>query len=321
VWADNGINSEFFVADNDNSSTRFRFTGAETFDAFKIGFTMEFEAQRNASNLLDIGQDNDGDFEFNERWLEAYFETNLGKLSVGKGSGAADNTAEVDLSGTAVIMYAGVGDTAAGFTFYRKDGTSTGTSVGDTRDDFDGLGRNNRIRYDSPVFSGFQVAGSITNGDAYELSGWYTGDFGNLGKLAAAAGYVDTQHRKNSAGAQLDYDQINASASWLLPFGLNFTASWGRRSFNDARSNQPTAKNYYFKVGYKFGVHALAGELGRTDDLDQSGDESSNFGLAYVMTPWDGVEFYAAGRLYELDRPGERLHDISQLMAGTRIKF
>jgi hypothetical protein len=44
-------------------------------------------------------------------------------------------------------------------------------------------------------------------------------------------------------------------------------------------------------------------------------------GLAYVITPWDGVELYAAVRLYELDRPGESLHEISQIMAGTRIKF
>jgi hypothetical protein len=27
MWADNGKQSDFFVADNDNSSTRFRFTG------------------------------------------------------------------------------------------------------------------------------------------------------------------------------------------------------------------------------------------------------------------------------------------------------
>jgi len=47
-----------------------------------------------------------------------------GKFSVGKGSGAADSTSEVDLSGTSVIMYAGVNDTAAGFTWTFKDGNS-----------------------------------------------------------------------------------------------------------------------------------------------------------------------------------------------------
>jgi hypothetical protein len=317
MWADNGNDSDFFIADNDNSSTRFRFTGTEAFDWGKIGFLIELEAQRNASNTLDIPNTGDGDFEFNDRWLDAYFETGFGKISLGKGSGAADNTAEVDLSGTAVITYAGVNDTAGGFTWKAADGTDfrPGLTVGDTRSDFDGLGRNERVRYDTPMFAGFNFAGSITNGNAWELAGFYASEF-PFGKLAAAAGYVDSRDRDT-----IRYKQWDGSVSWLAPFGLNLTFSAGQRDPQAGGGSK--ADNFYSKVGYKFGIHAVSAELGITKDLNAAGDESSNWGAGYVITPWNGVELYAALRRYRLETSAEPddPDDISQVMAGTRIKF
>ena len=94
MWADNGNSRDFFVADNDNSSSRFRFTGAQAVDWGDIGFRIELEAQRNASNTLDIPNTGDGSFDFNDRWIEAYFDSKFGKVSLGKGDGAANNTAE-----------------------------------------------------------------------------------------------------------------------------------------------------------------------------------------------------------------------------------
>ena len=315
MWADNGDSSDYFIADNDNSSTRLRFLGSQDLQWGKIGFIIELEAQRNASNTLDIPNTGDGGFEFNDRWLDAYFETDYGKLSIGKGDGAANNTAEVDLSGTTVITYAGVGDTAGGFTWKAGDGTDfRGTlTVGDTRSNFDGLSRNERLRYDSPSFAGFTVAGSVTNGNAWELAGFYAADF-PFGKLAAAAGFVDSRDRGTPR-----FKQWDGSVSWLAPFGLNLTFSAGQR---DPQGGEK-ADNFYSKVGYKFGMHAVSVEMGITKDLAAAGDESSNWGAGYVITPWDGVELYAALRRYSLEtdlEPGDP-EDISQIMAGTRIKF
>lgn len=334
MWADNGVDSDFFVADNDNSSTRVRWTGNQDVGLVTAGFTIELEAERNASNKLDIPNSGDGGFDWNDRWLEAWFRGNWGKISIGKGDGAANGTSEVDLSGTAVIIYSGVDVTAGGFTWTVKDGTPAGTpfrnglDVGDTRSNFDGLSRNERIRYDTPQFVGFSFAGGITNGSAWELAGRYAADLGGH-KLAAALGYIDTADRE-SAGAPLDYTQWGASASWLAPFGLNLTAAAGVRNFTGVKKqarlaggNTDDSQNYYFKIGWRFGIHALAAEWGRTDDLDFKGDASSNHGLAYVITPWKGIELYAAGRLYELKQTRDPVdpEDISQIMAGTRIKF
>jgi hypothetical protein len=317
MWTDNGNASDFFIADNDNSSTRFRFTGTETFGKVDTGFKIELEAQRNATDTLDIPNTGDGDFEFNDRWLEVYFEGVYGKISIGKGSGAADNTSETDLSGTAVIMYAAVNDTTADFTWTFDNGTKivrngVNLAVGDTRSNFDGLSRNERVRYDSPKFAGFSLAGSITNGDAWEVSGWYTGDFDALGKLAASIGYVDSNDR-----SPLTYTQWGGSVSWLHPIGINVTLSLGQRD-TDGDTN---ADNGYAKVGYKFGMHAVAVEYGQTSDLDQKGDTSDNLGAAYVVNPWSGIEFYAAVRSFSFEQYGPNPENINQIMTGTRIKF
>lgn len=318
MWADNGEDNDIFIGDNENSSTRFRFTGSEEFNGVTAGITIEFDVERNLSANFDLPNRGDGDFSLLDRWLDATFAGAFGKVSLGKGSGAADGTAEVDLSGTAVITYSGVNNTAGGFTFIDKTThLPSGTTVGDTRSNFDGLSRNSRLRYDTPKFAGFSLAGSLTNGNAWEVSGWYAAEFDGLGKLAVAFGYVDTNDR-GAIGSE--FTQWDGSLSWLAPFGLNVTFAMGQRDPDAAGSVK--ADNGYVKVGWQFGsIHAASVEYGQTKDLDTRGDKSKNYGLAYVIKPWQSVELYAGARLYELDRRGASLDDIKQIMAGTRIKF
>lgn len=315
MLADNGNQSDFFIGDNENSSTRFRFVGSEDFDGITVALRIEFDAERNLSSTFDIPNTGDGSFRLLDRWFDASFAGDLGKISLGKGSGAADTTAERDFSGTSVITYSSPVDTAGGFTFWDKDTNSkSGTTVGDTCSNFDGLGRNSRIRYDTPNFAGFSLATSFTNGDAYEVGVGYSIERDGFGKLAAAAGYVDTASRGTSKYTQWDW-----SVSWLAPYGLNVTFAFGKRDPDAAGSE--AAYTWYYKVGWKTGIHAVSVEYGQTKDLDMKGDESSHYGGAYVVKPWKIVELYAAGRVYTLDRTRANLEDISQIMAGTRIKF
>ena len=267
MWADNGVDDDIFIGDNENSSTRLRFTGSEEFNGVTAGIRIEFDAERNLSSSFDLPNRGDGTFRLLDRWFDATFAGTFGKISLGKGSGAADNTAEMDLSGTAVITYSGVNDTAGGFTFINKTTRlPSGTTVGDTRSNFDGLGRNSRLRYDTPKFAGFSLAGSGTNGNALEVSGWYTGEFDGLGKLAVAVGYVDS----NDRGAS-EYTQWDGSLSWLAPFGLNVTLSVGQRDPDVAGSVK--ADNGYVKVGWKlYNIHAVSVEYGLTKDLALKGD-------------------------------------------------
>jgi predicted porin len=191
-------------------------------------------------------------------------------------------------------------------------------TVGNTRSNFDGLSRNDRLRYDTPKFGGLNLSGSATNGDAYEVAARYSQEFGGFGKLAGAAGYVDTKDRDTSdSPPKTRFKQIGASLSWLHPSGINLTGAWGNK--DPQVSGSVDSDNAYIKLGYKTDIHAFSVEWGQTDDLNAKGDESSNVGAAYVITPWKGVEFYAMGRLYELDRSsGPSIEDITVIMAGTR---
>ena len=314
MWADNGKDSEVFNVDNDNSSTRFRFTGSEEVnDSVKVGVVWENEFQSNASNNVDIGQENDGTSAFNDRKLEAYFVMPFGKVSIGQGDGAGNGTSEEDLSGTSVIMYSGVNDTAGSINFRDNDDNKIAT-IDSTRSNFDGLSRNDRLRYDTPKFGGATLSVSGTNGDAYELAARYSGDFDSLGKITAAIAYVDANKRTDP-----EYTQIGGSVSWLHTSGINLTVSSGSRDI-DNTGTDPV--NYYGKLGYKFDIHAIAVEYGVTEDLAQNKDESKNYGLAYVIKPWNGVEFYSTYRMYELDRDGtSNIEDVRQVMVGTRVKF
>jgi predicted porin len=317
MWADNGNNDELFHVDNDNSSTRFRLVGSEKVsDRIEVGVVWESQFESNSSSSVDIGQDGDGASSFTERKLEAWFgNQSAGKLWIGQGDGAANGTSEVDLSGTSVIIYSGVNDTAGSINF-RDSNDTVITTIGSTRSNFDGLSRNDRLRYDSPSFFGTTVSASITNGDAWELAGRWAGEFQGLGKIAAAVGLVDNGDRGT------DFQQLGGSVSWLAPFGLNLTFAGGIREWSEGSRDGDDSLNLYTKVGYKWDIHAVAGEFGQTNDLAADGDESRNVGAAYVITPWSGVDFYATIRTYELERDGvDNIEDIGQIMVGTRVKF
>jgi len=299
---DNGVDSELFHVDNDNSSTRFRFVGSEEIGhGMTAGIVWESQFESNSSAKIDVPQNDDNGSTFSERKLEAYFSGTWGKATIGQGSGAADGTAEVDLSGTSVITYAGVVDMASSVSFVDSSGTKI-TTIGKTRNQFDGLGRVDRLRYDSPKLGPVTLSTSITNGDAWELAAKVATEMEGIGKIAAAIGYTDTQDREKE-DVKMAYEQLGGSVSFLHDTGVNLTLSYGSRD----QDNSSDATNYYVKLGYKQGKHAVSVEWGQTDDLEEDGDK--------------GIELYAGYRLYELDRSSVSTEDISVFMAGTRVKF
>lgn len=314
MWADNGNDTDILHVDNTNSSTRFRFVGEQAFDTVTVGVVWESEFASNPSSKVEIGQDTDGDATFGERKLEAWFGGAFGKVWIGQGDGAANATSETDLSGTSVIMYSSVTDTAGGINF-RDDDDNAIAKVSDTRSNFDGLSRNDRLRYDTPEFAGFTASASATDGYAWEVALRWAREFDGLGKFAASIGHVNSNGRDNVP----DFHQTGASASWLHPTGINLTIAYGTKDIEKRDGDDPVS--YYGKLGYKWDIHALAVECGTTSDLAQEDDESSNYGVAYVITPWTGVEFFGVLRVYDLDREDVDTNAINQIMVGTRVVF
>jgi hypothetical protein len=165
-----------------------------------------------------------------------------GRLQLGQGSSAADDTAEYDLSLVAgPIMYAGAG--GIGFT----DGTGySNVAVGDAFFDFDG-DRMARIRYDSLMLGPVQgsasygqddqwAAANTLGGDYGDWSGWTLGDF----TLLAAASAYDPDDDT------VDYGYAASGSVLHDPTGLSLTLSIG--SYELKEGNDPS--NLYAKIGW-----------------------------------------------------------------------
>jgi predicted porin len=314
LYADDGDTASWFFVDNDNSSTRFRFTGSNDFEAgWKVGIVWEVQFESNSSSAISMDSSNTelGGDSFTERKIEFWVEK-WGRLWVGQGDMASNGTSEVDLSGTDVAAYSDIGAVGGSFEF-QDDGDEIDVTVGGSRSNFDGLSRRDRLRYDSPKWAGFYASGSVGQGDIWDVAARYAGDFG-WAKLAAAAAYSD-------GGTRFDYDgQFSSSASLLFDFGLNLTASYATRD-SDAHGDDPW--NIFGKVGYKFlEKHAASVQWSRTENFSAEDDKGDSFGLAYVFSPWKSVEFYGTYYLHMLDRDqGSDPDDINIGMFGGRVKF
>ena len=312
LYADDGDSAEWFFVDNDNSSTRFRFRGSNEFEnGWKVGFLWEVEMQSNASNKVSMDDDSDTtDVHFDERHMDIWIEK-WGTLRLGQGDTATNGTSEVDLSGTAVAAYSSVSDVGGNFVF-RDGNDTTGITVSNSRSNFDGLSRKDRVRYDTPRWAGFFASGSIEGQSQWDLAARYAGDFG-WARLAAAAGWADF-----GTSSDVKDWEFSSSASLLFDFGLNFTVSAAKVS-----QDNKDPWNLFGKVGYQFlNIHAASVQFSRTENLSNPGDKGDSFGVAYVVTPWKSVEFYGTYYLHMLDLDqGSNPDDINVFMAGTRIRF
>ena len=312
MYVDDGSTAKWFFVDNENSSTRFRFTGSNDFNEnWKVGIVWEVEMQSNSSDEVSMDETDIGDITFRKRKIEFWVDHRFGKVWLGQGDMASNSTSEVDLSGTDVAAYSSMADIGGSLVF-QKNGTPTGIKVGNSRSNFDGLSRKDRVRYDTPKWGGFYASGAVGNNSIWDAALRYAGDFG-WAKLAAAAAWSDF----GTVSTDTD-SRLSSSASILLPFGLNFTASYARQS-----QKNTNAWNLFGKVGYKFlEKHAVSAQYGRTKNLSAKDDKGDSFGLAYVFSPWKSIQFYATYYLHMLDRDKfSDPDDINVGFVGGRVKF
>ena len=326
LWGDNGNNDDVKFVDNENSSTRFRFTGSNEFDEnWKVGFKWENQMESNSSiddddndgngfGDLDIGENGDlGDVTFTERHMDIYFEhSKFGKLSLGQGDTASNGTSEVDLSGTTVVNYSSIEDLAGAF-YFRTDDDVVITSISSAYSNFDGFSRRDRIRYDTPKFGPVYFSASYMNGQSYDLAGRFAMEWEGFGKLAAAFSWLPADTQRDT------YKQYSGSISFLHSSGLNLTFS-GANRYDTPGDDEPY--NLYGKLGYKFGKWALSVDYTYSEDVDAINDEATSIGTAAVWNPWKSVEVYGSYRMHDLDREGVNgLEKVHAVMIGSRVKF
>ena len=306
---DNGETSGVVNADNSVSGTRVRVKGDGNIgNDLTAGLYYEYQLQSNPSDKITadsldsdgIGGDVGAGDNFSNRNANVWVKGNFGKVTLGKGSGASDGSTEVDKSGTTVIQYT----SANGDILSSMEYGDSGVTVGDSRSGFDGLSRNDNIRYDAAV-SDFSFAGSYGNGDKKELAAGYKMD-----NLEVRVAWWDGQSSND------DVSGAAISASWEAENGINLTGAYSGTDASDDGADDPT--NIYLKLGYKTGKSAYGIDWSETQDLGPG--DASSVSLAWVYMPIAGVEVYASYRVESLDDvDGE--DDIDALIGGARVKF
>jgi hypothetical protein len=316
---DDGKSTDAYYVDNDNSESRVRFVGtARATDDLTIGSQIELTIAPNKSSEVNQNDEETNNI-FDQRITEATLDSRrFGKLSLGKGHTASYGSASQDLSRTDVISYAEISDTAGGMLFRQNsDDTLTNVRILDAFRAFNGLSRQNRVRYDSPTFHGFRLAGSAISDQRYDAA-LYWGGQGYGFKAAGAAAFV----YPNEDDSDFQYD---GSFSLLHEnTGLNLTLSAGLVE----RDNQGDAQNYYAKAGWRtnffsFGETAFGVDYTRSLNLPTGRDEGYSVGAAAVQQfEKFGTELYFLYRLHSLDRDvAPSVQGINMVSVGTRVRF
>jgi len=330
VAPDDAVGDEIQYQDIGWSGSRFRFRGTEEMDnGIEVGFRFEIQARNNPAGTDGSQLGNNGDNQDN-RYQDIFFSGGFGMISFGKGDGASNGSTEVDWSGTVLASAAPLQDNWGGYKITpdtdagtNPDGSEIDNSIAwrsvYTMDD--GLSRQNRVRYDTPNFSGFSLAVSLNQGNASEVAVRYTGDFGSskfgAALFTATSPDVDISPATGVTPATTrDGDDITGgSASLLLKSGLNFTVAFSDNDLGAGGSRDAM----FFKVGYKKGMHAFAVDVGDSAG-NVAGTEGESIGFTYAIFPHPGVEVFAMVR--ELDSTGvPGAQSVDLVAIGSRVQF
>ena len=191
VYGDDGISKNFRNVDNNTSSTRFRIVGeGRANPETTLGTNLEMEVRANPSSTTTLVQ-NAPQAAANVfptiRQAEVFAAgRDWGGLRLGFGSTASYLTSEFDLSGTFIAQYVVISDEDGGFAFRQKGAAlvpggpggrlvlspngAFGPAVGSVFNSFNGLVRNDRVRYDSPVWEGLQFSTSYVDDGSWDAA-------------------------------------------------------------------------------------------------------------------------------------------------------
>jgi len=319
VYATDGDRSDVQFIDNISSGTRWRLTGSEDIGGgSKVGFNWEWQNSQNPGNPgAAIGSGDFGEAE-TMRKAEVWFSGGWGKVSLGQGDGAGNGTTEVDLSDTWNVAYTGRSSFGASVLWRTgAGGTIGGLTHGATFSHFDAFSRYDRIRYDSPALGPVTLAVSAGQADKYEgAARWSQG----IGGGQISAGLFYGSH--SSGGVKNRY---GGSIAYLFSFGLNLQAQYSENEPNQVGTAPVTnGKNWYAKIGYKFGNNAVSVGYGESKDIVVGfKDKGFNIGFNHNL-PKAKVDLYAGIAGNSLDLPSTAtvsVDDIYTVTVGTKLKF
>ncbi|WP_299653111.1 hypothetical protein [uncultured Tateyamaria sp.] len=317
IFTDDGVESNDFFVDNDNSSTRLTARAAYEFGDYVFGALIEYEFEFSSSNSISQLNSDIGTSVSNERKFELFTRTPFGNFAYGQGDAASNGIAEIDLSGTFIGNNSAVGLISGGQIFRTAAGGFSSNTVGDFFSNFDGITRIERFRYDTPKFGGgFTASVSFGEDNQNDIALRYSGKFGDI-RVRSGITYAELD----------DTDRIAGSVSAFHdPTGINFTFASGQDDLNVAGRDDPGY--YYFKLGYQkkdllpWGSTSFAVDYYDGSDQAVNGSTSESYSI-FAVQKIDKIdtEVYAGFRTFDAATPTESFRDIDTIFIGARYKF
>jgi len=254
---------ELTVVDNNTTGSRFRIRSETGFaEGFSTGLRFELQAQFAQSNdPTELGLNSgaaDGTVR-EVRYADVYLATPFGKIGIGRGDGAANGTSE----SYGLLNFLGGAEAHLLF-----------NGAGADFSDIDGLSRQNRIRYDSPSFSGFKFALSADDQEENEAAVTYDmkGDFGSV------------RARAGVTVGEGDQTTVDISGAYKFPFGLGLAASYGE---GENAAGITTSENIWLQASYDFGSQwTISAGFGQEDEFDADFSEVLDNDLLILSLLW-----------------------------------
>jgi hypothetical protein len=331
TYDDGQVSETYGLIDNDNSNTRFSLTYTQDFaQSWAYLGIIEIAYAPFSTLTANILQPSPpaSAYEFtnaNIRKIDNRLSSpGFGSFWFGQGDMASNHTAEVDLSGTNVIGYSAVADSAGGQLLRRADGVLSNITIKDAFSNYDGLSRQVRLRYDTPPWSGFGLrtsygrnllsdSPSVREQDLYDIAATYESKSDDFQFLAQTA-----YSWKGS-----DTTIFDGSGSLLhLPTGLSVTAATGRQDQDGAVGSYG-----YIKVGWQgdlvaWGKTSVALDWYSGSGIEAAGSDSTSYALSVVQNiPRWNTELWMTWRAYDYSEPATEFDRASALFVGGRFKF
>ncbi len=324
VGYNDGKDTDVVIVDNAMSSTRMGLKGAQALDnglTASALFEMDmvdnsssgFAQQANGVNHTNASTPGNVAGAFSSRQARVGLSGNFGGVYVGKQSVATDGVTGIDLTGAQDVMTSDIGKiggglkfrtTAAGNGFVDADATTGGAqdlTIGGMTSSFADE-RQNSIRYDSPIFAGFQGRGSIQQGGDMDLAGFYDGAMGDF-KVSGAAG-MQLNNDANTANTNALESTMGASVSVAHATGLAGTLAYVAENLDKKTAGTKEGEGWYAKVGYAWDAFEVAADYSINEHFRSrtfNKDELSSYGLAAQYNLGHGVSVAGLYRTFDAD--------------------
>lgn len=327
------------------------------------------------------------------RWADAYIQNeNWGALHLGFGGTAGYLTGQQDVSGTFFAGYVNTADTDGGFSFRQRGvalipskafsgavtvpckilvnnvsaktcvlspDASFGPEVGSVFFYMDGKLRDDRVRYDSPLWNGFQLSASAIDGGAADIALRYGADWWGTTVVAglaetfagslnhsACASYCYSGGNPTVALASVGQpsgtalqtqpaangsNQFNGSFSILHPTGLSLTVSGGTQNvkYKDPLGQAISPNLLYVKTAWQtpepwfdIGKTAFGVSYTENDELQFADDTARDYAFLIDQNIDPGAaQLFFALHHQTLDRAFATYRPIDLALVGGIVRF